>query len=197
MRVAAILLAFLPLVLPASANEIACTGAFAIDSSAARLVEIYGAENVVTVDSSSGDVAAPATVVYPDDPARRMRFVWWHGEALADPSYIEFPSAAVLPRGLTVGMTIAEVEALNGGPFTLAGFSEDLGGYTHFRNGLLADLDGDCTLSADFRPANHAGDPDTRPATNGADIASDDPRLTKVDMRLNAILLGYVHPDFR
>ena len=68
-------LCLLPLLLmtsPVAALEIACEGAFAIDSSEARLIEIYGADNVRT-----GIVPGPegtemlATEVYPDSPKRR------------------------------------------------------------------------------------------------------------------------------
>ena len=68
---------------PGLAEEIACEGAFGIDSSEARLIEIYGADNVVT-----GIVPGPegtemlATTVFPDDPKRSLQFVWWNEEAL-------------------------------------------------------------------------------------------------------------------
>jgi hypothetical protein len=198
MRARAFLLAFLSFVIPASADEIACTGAFAIDSSAARLIEIYGAANVVTGETAgSGDFAVPTTTVYPDDATRRIEFVWWHGEELADPSYIRFPPEAVLPPGLTVGMSIDEIEALNGEPFTLAGFDRDRGGYTHFRGEPLSDIPGDCVLSADFRPGAYPDDLDVSPVMGDVEVSSDNPLLVQMDVRLSAIRLGYVHPDLR
>ena len=84
---------------PAFASEIACEGAFGFDSSEARLIEIYGAGNVVT-----GTVPGPegtemlATTVFPDDPKRSLQFVWWNEQALSDPSYIELPAKLSAPE---------------------------------------------------------------------------------------------------
>jgi len=41
-------------------------------------------------------------------------------------------------NGLKVGMTIKEVEKINGKPFKIAGFSWDYGGYANFEGGKLS-----------------------------------------------------------
>lgn len=183
---------------PGFAEEIACEGAFGIDSSEARLVEVYGADNVVT-----GIVPGPegtemlATTVFPDDPKRSLQFVWWNEEALSDPSYIELPAKLSAPGGVHIGQSLAQVEALNGEPFTLLGFGWDYGGSAGFESGALSDLPGDCILSVRFEYGESPEGLDTLPAMGDKELSSDDPLLAQMQVRLYAVSIGYPHPDFR
>lgn len=183
---------------PGFAEEIACEGAFGIDSSEARLVEVYGADNVVT-----GIVPGPegtemlATTVFPDDPKRSLQFVWWNEEALSDPSYIELPAKLSAPGGVHIGQSLAQVEALNGEPFTLLGFGWDYGGSAGFESGALSDLPGDCLLSVRFEYGESPEGLDTLPAMGDKELSSDDPLLAQMQVRLYAVSIGYPHPDFR
>ena len=183
---------------PALAEEIACEGAFGIDSSEARLIELYGADNVVT-----GTVPGPegtemlATTVFPDDPKRSLQFVWWNEEALGDPSYIELPAKLAAPGGVHIGQSLAEVEALNGEPFTLLGFGWDYGGSAGFQTGALSDLPGGCILSVRFEYGESPEGLDTLPAMGDKELSSDDPLLAQMQVRLYAVSIGYPHPDFR
>ena len=183
---------------PALAEEIACEGAFGIDSSEARLIELYGADNVVT-----GTVPGPegtemlATTVFPDDPKRTLQFVWWNEEKLSDPSYIELPAKLAAPGGVHIGQSLAEVEALNGEPFTLLGFGWDYGGSAGFETGALSDLPGDCLLSVRFEYGESPEGLDTLPAMGDKELSSDDPLLAQMQVRLYAVSIGYPHPDFR
>ena len=183
---------------PALAEEIACEGAFGIDSSEARLIELYGADNVVT-----GTVPGPegtemlATTVFPDDPKRTLQFVWWNEEKLSDPSQIELPAKLAAPGGVHIGQSLAEVEALNGQPFTLLGFGWDYGGSAGFETGALSDLPGDCLLSVRFEYGESPEGLDTLPAMGDKELSSDDPLLAQMQVRLYAVSIGYPHPDFR
>jgi len=184
---------------PSPAGQVACEGAFAIDSSEARLLAIYGAGNVWT-----GIVPGPegtemlATRVFDGDPERRLEFVWWDEQARKDPSYIELGTGMVAPGGVRAGLTVDAVEALNGGPFTLTGFGWDYGGLASPETGALAGLPGGCILSIVFEP--------TRPVAPGTDtaaidgdrvVASGEPLLDAVDARVYRVSVGYPHPDFR
>lgn len=183
---------------PGFAEEIACEGAFGIDSSEARLIEIYGADNVET-----GIVPGPegtemlATTVFPDSPKRSLQFVWWNEEALSDPSYIELPAKLSAPGGVHIGQSLAEVEALNGDPFTLLGFGWDYGGSAGFETGALSGLPGDCILSVRFEYGEFPEGLDTLPAMGDKELSSDDPLLAQMSVRLYAVSIGYPHPDFR
>jgi len=198
MRVRHFLLPLLVLATPASAGEIACEGAFAIDSSEARLVDIYGAENVRT-----GIVPGPegtemlATEVYPDSPKRRLQFVWWDEEARTDLSYVELPPKLSGPGGPRYGMSVAEVEALNGAPFTLSGFGWDYGGHAGFDTGALSDLPGGCAVGVTFSPDSYPEGLDVDEIIGDRPVQSTNPLLEQVNARVDLVFISYPHPDYR
>src|SRR5689334_10319208 len=57
---------------------LACSGPFARDADRAALVARFGADNVRDEDvgGAEGDTVS-ATVLYPDDPKRRLEVTWW------------------------------------------------------------------------------------------------------------------------
>ena len=182
----------------AMAEEIACEGVFAIDSSEARLIEVYGAENVWT-----GTVLGPeamkmlATEVFRDNPKKKMQFVWWDEAARKNPSYIELPSKMVAPGGVRAGMSMAEIQALNGEPFTLSGFGWDYGGSGWIKSGKLADLPGDCILTLHFSAGTYPPGHDYDSITGDIEVQSGNPLLETVGAYLDWVSVGYPHPDFR
>jgi hypothetical protein len=198
MRAALFLASSILLAAPVFAEEIACEGAFGIDSSEARLIEIYGADNVWT-----GVVPGPegtemlATEVFRDTPKKKLQFVWWDEAARKDPSYIELPSKMSAPGGVRAGMTVGEVEALNGEPFTLSGFGWDYGGSGWIKTGKLASPPGDCILSLQFSPTEYPPGHDYDPISGDIEVQSDNPLLETVGARLDWVAVGYPHPDFR
>ena len=138
---------------PLKRDTLACEGPFAKDTSHAKLVTAFGVKNVVfkQVDGAEGS-KEKATVLFDDDPTRRV-VVYWHDErARARPSMISIsaPSLWVGPGGVGNGMKLTDVEKLNGKPFKLAGFDWDGGG-------LVRELDGrlkpsGCNLVIRFEP---------------------------------------------
>jgi hypothetical protein len=191
-------IALVALVTPALADEIACEGAFAIDSSEARLIELYGADNVVT-----GTVPGPegmemlATTAFPDDPKKRLQFTWWDEEALAEPSHIDLPSKAVAPGGIRIGMSLADVQAANGEPFELSGFGWDYGGSAGFDSGALSGLSGDCLLGLRFAYGEDLDGIDPLPVMGDKQLSSEHPLLAQMQVHVEAVSIGYPHPDFR
>ncbi|WP_316359043.1 hypothetical protein [Devosia sp.] len=183
---------------PSLGEEIVCEGAFAIDSSEARLIELYGADNVVT-----GIVPGPegsemlATTVFPDNPKKTLQFVWWDEAGLSSPSYIDLPPKMTAPGGVRIGMSLAEIEIINGEPFTLLGFGWDYGGAAGFESGALSNLPGDCLLSLDFDYGTSPPGVDTLPAMGDKELSSDDPLLAQMQVKVNSMSVGYPHPDFR
>jgi hypothetical protein len=179
-------------------TEFTCTGVFAMDSSEARVIETYGAENVVT-----GDVPGPegttmlATTAFPNDPEKSIQFVWWNEQDLTDPSYADLPDTMVGPKGARAGMTIAELVELNGEPFTLSGFGWDYGGFANIQKGELADLEGGCILSVRFAAGEYPEGVDDTSVMGDQEVSSDNPVLEELDVRVQSISVGYAHPDFR
>ncbi|MBJ3784832.1 hypothetical protein [Devosia sediminis] len=179
-------------------EEVACEGAFAIDSSEARLIEIYGAENVWT-----GTVPGPegtemlGTRVFPDDPERMLEFSWWDEEKREGLGNVDLPPNLAAPGGVRQGMTVAEVAEINGEPFALNGFGWDYGGYAGFKSGALSDLPGGCYLSLRFSPGDEPVKVNTDAIYGDRELQSTEPLLETVGAYVYGVSLGYPHPDFR
>jgi hypothetical protein len=133
-------------------DTIGCEGAFAKDTSHAKLVAAFGATNVTfkEVDAAEGS-KAKATVLFDDDPTRRI-VVFWHDEKRARPGMIRVsaPSLWIGPGGIGNGLKLTDVEKLNGKPFKLAGFDWDGGGFVRELDGKLKPAG--CNLVIRFEP---------------------------------------------
>ena len=123
---------------PQKRDAISCDGPFARDTSHAKLVTAFGAKDVTfkQVDAAEGSKEY-ATVLFDDDPTKRVVVFWHDAKARARPSMISVsaPSLWTGPGGVGNGMKLTDVEKLNGKPFKLAGFDWDGGG-------LVRELDG-------------------------------------------------------
>lgn len=178
-------------------EEVACTGVYAADSSEARVIETFGADNVVT-----GIVPGPegteilATTVYPDDPERTMQFGWWDEEKREYLSYVDLAPSQASPGGARIGMTVAEIVKLNGEPFTINGFWWDYGGYAFIEKGAFADNPDGCSVSIRF-DTTLDGAPDTNfdPISGEVTVPSDEPLLETLGAKVNVLSLGYPWPE--
>jgi hypothetical protein len=136
-------------------DALACDGPFAKDSSHAKLVAAFGAKNVTfkDVDAAEGS-KEKATVLFDDDPTKRI-VVFWHDEkARSRPSMINVsaPSLWVGPGGVGNGMKLTDLEKLNGKPFKLAGFDWGGGGFVRELEAKLKNPTGGCNLVVRFEP---------------------------------------------
>src|SRR5258708_22091468 len=70
-------------------NVLQCEGAFAKDTSHARLVQAFGRSSVafMEVDGGEGD-KVKASVIYPDESRRRVEVVWHDEKARSRPASI-------------------------------------------------------------------------------------------------------------
>jgi hypothetical protein len=182
----------------AMAEELRCEGAFSADSSEARLIEVFGPDNVVT-----GEVPGPegttmiATTVYPGDPERSFIVTWWDETSLSLLANATLPPSGAGPGGVHVGMDVAEVEALNGEPFTMLGFDWDYGGSAGFESGALAGLPGGCRLGLVFEAtATLPPGTDADPISGDREVPSNLPLLRQVQPRVAEVWIGYPHPDY-
>lgn len=191
---ALVLFSLLLLAAPAVAADLACEGPFAGDSSEARLIESFGKDNVVT-----GDVPGPegstilATTVFPNDPTKTIEFGWWDEEKHERIAYFTVPPGDTAPGGLKQGLTVKEVEALNGGPFQMYGFFWDYGGSAGFEGGKLGAAPGGCIVSVRFAVGDYPADLNVDAISGDMQISSSEPLLEKVDARVDTITVGY--PD--
>lgn len=200
---AAALLAATPLAAtPLAAKDkpapLACAGVYGPDSSEALVIETFGAENVVT-----GMVYGPegsellATTVFGDDDNRAIEFFWFDEDNRTHLSDVRLAPGQVGPGGVRIGMSVAQVAALNGEPFSVGGFWWDYGGYANMESGALAgQREGGCYLSIRFAPADdYPEDLDVTAVSGEVQVSSDDPLLETLDTRVQVLSLGYPWPD--
>lgn len=150
-------LALLPLLLaaaPALGAEIKCEGPFGAKATLGDIETAFGKDNVVTgeIDGPEGSTMI-ATTVFPDDPDKQFIVYWWDEEKHERLAGVELTAADTAPGGVRIGMSIEDVQKLNGEPFTLQGFYWDYGGAAGFQSGRLSDLPGGCSLNLTFQPS--------------------------------------------
>jgi hypothetical protein len=176
-------------------RAVACSGAFAKDSSHLKLATVYKSENVVFME-----VEAPegkklmASVLFPKDAKRRME-VWWQNEASRTGTHlivINGQSTWTAPKGLKLGLQLAALERANGKPFKLKGFGADnVGSVSDWQGGALASLTGGCKVGVYLRPDAKAS-PEARggvPATG--EFTSADANVKAVRPTISEIIIGY------
>jgi hypothetical protein len=105
------------------------------------------------VDAAEGS-KEKATVLFDDDPTRRIVVYWHDDKNRARPSTISVsaPSLWVGPGGIGNGMKLSDVEKKNGKPFKLAGFDWGGGGFVRELDGKLKPTAGGCNLIIRFEP---------------------------------------------
>jgi hypothetical protein len=179
----------------AAPDALACEGAFAKDTTHAKLVETFGRSNVafLEIDGDQG-VKVKASVIYPDDSRRRI-YVVWHDEKLRrHPATIrvDFRSGWHGARGLHVGSELAEVEKINGKAFKMMGFDWELGGrVSNWQGGALAKMPGGCELRFGFNPWADAPDEARDKVSGEKEFLSSDPNMRASKPTVSEIILSY------
>jgi hypothetical protein len=194
-------LACLVLLLAAPANAapkkpdpvVACTGPFAKSVTHASLVKAFGTRNVAIkrVGIGEGEMQA-ASVIFPRDAARRIEVLWIDEKRRRNPSEIRtgVESQWRTEHGIRRGMSLHEVEALNGRPFELWGFGFDYGGTSlDWKGGALATQAGGCTLTLRFSMRDGA---DNAGVYIGEQrLMSDSEAMRKADPVVDAVMLRF------
>jgi uncharacterized protein YciI len=137
------------------APSLACAGPFAKDTTHAKLVAEFGAKNVAFRDvETASDVKTQATVIFDDDPTRRIVVHWKDNKTRARPASIsiEAPSTWTGPGDVRNGLALKDLEKLNGGGFDVTGFGGIGGGEISGLKGPFADVPGGCTLKIRLEP---------------------------------------------
>lgn len=176
--------------------EFSCSGAYGPDSSEALLIETFGADNVVTamVPGPEGTEML-ATTVYPGDHLKSMQFVWWDEDNRTGLSYVDLAVDQAGPLGLRLGLSVAEVEAINGQPFIVGGFDWDYGGYANIEAGAIRDY-ADCFISIRFSPmGDYPQGIDASAISGDIEVPSSEPLLADVDAQVVVLSLGYPAPE--
>src|SRR5262249_30910841 len=109
------------------AHMVACSGAFAKDSSHLKLAMFFDSKNITFTDVEASGSKVPASVLFPNDPKRRLE-VWWSNPTARSNIHlivIGGQSTWAAPGGLRLGQSLEQVEKLNHKPFKLKGFDTD------------------------------------------------------------------------
>lgn len=188
--IGAVLISFATL--GARADELKCEGPFARDSDHSRLVAAFGQSNVKKDVMYQEGEPSNASIVFPKDDARRVEIFWWNEKARKRPSSIQAGGDWLGPKGVRVGMTLAEVEALNGRPFTLYGFGWDFGGASSdWKGGALDNLPGGCKLIVGFEEDENSDEDASRKVAGDHEFTSNQNEMKAVKPKVGTIGLSY------
>jgi hypothetical protein len=118
---------------------------------AADIERAYGKKNLKNMDLPGPEGSTfPGAKLF-EGTERELEIVWdpeKEGKKVVFDIRI-IGKAWTFENGLKAGMSIEEVEKINGKPFKVAGFSWDYGGYANFEGGKLA-----AKLSVRFNPSS-------------------------------------------
>jgi hypothetical protein len=177
-----------------AAHVVACSGVFAKDSSHQKLAMAFETRNVVYAQVDAGGSTKPASVLYGKEPKRRLE-VWWSDPVSRSHTHlivINGESAWAAPGGLSLGLTLAELEKLNGKPFKLLGFNKDrVASLSDWDGGALATPPGGCKLGLSLRADQSASASALAAFPADHEYASGDTALRAVNPTVSEILVGY------
>jgi len=178
----------------AKPRVIACSGLFGPDSNHAKLAVAFHAKNVgfAQVDAGSG-AKVMATVLFAGDPKQRLE-VWWSNPASRSATHlivINGQSDWIAPGELHLGLTLAELEQLNGKPFKLSGFDKNnVATLTDWGGGQLSAPAGGCKVGISLRAEPKAASASSNFSADRA-YSSNDAALRAVNPAVSEILIAY------
>ena len=160
------------------------------------LIARFGSPAVTREDVQVGEgETRPATVLFAGDSLRRLEIIWRDSSSPAQPSIVRLyggRSSWRVGPGVTLGMSLAELEQVNRRPFSLTGFHWDYAGtVTSWRGGALDSLPRGATrLLARFRPSSSAEAASAAEASTvvgDREFPSNHPAMRRLDPRIYAL----------
>jgi hypothetical protein len=179
----------------ASTHTVTCGGIFAKDSSHLKLAMTFDSKNITftDVDASNGS-KVPASVLFPNDPKRRLE-VWWSNQAARSGTYlivINGKSTWSAPGGLRLGLTLQQLEKLNKKAFKLKGFDKDgVATVSDWDSGELANLPGGCKSGLSLRADPKAPADAISALSPDKEFNSQDPQMLAAKPTVSEVLIGY------
>jgi hypothetical protein len=175
-------------------HAVACSGAFAKNSSHIRLAQIFGTQNLTFTEvDGPKNTKLSASVLYPKDPRRHLEVLWSNEASRANTRLIVIngQSTWIGPKGLRLGLPIAALEKLNGKPFQLAGLDQDnAGAVLDWQGGALDKVPGDCRIGIKMTPDPKASE-EAKSAAAGTTLMSSDAVVRAVNPKIAEIIIGY------
>jgi hypothetical protein len=175
-------------------RTISCSGVFGRESTHLKLAIAFDSKNLVftEVDGPEGS-KLNASVLFPNDPKRRLEVLWQNEASRADTSLIVIggKSQWTGPKNLRLGMTLAALEKANGKPFSLSGLDQDNGGSVlDWKGGAMASLPGGCKVGVRFA-ADPKAKEEARAAAAGKELDSNAAALKPAGLAVTEIIIGY------
>jgi hypothetical protein len=180
---------------PLAPLVLACSGTFAKDSSHLELVTAYKSKNITFTDVEAADgTKVPASILFPNDPKRRLE-VWWSDRNHRSDIHlivIGGQSTWTAPDGLRLGQTLEQVEKINQKPFKLKGFDKDhIATVSDWDGGTVATLAGGCNAGLSLRADPKASAEKIGALSADKEYSSSDPAIRATKPTITEILIGY------
>ena len=164
---------------PTGAHVVACSGTFAKDSSHLKLAMFFDSKNITFTDVAASDGSkVPASILFPNDPKRRLEVWWSNPTARKDIHLIVIggQSTWAAPGGLRLGQTLEQVEKLNHKPFKLKGFNKDrIATGSNWDGGALVTVAGGCKPGVSLRADANASAEEIGALSVDEEYSSSDP----------------------
>jgi hypothetical protein len=179
----------------APTTVVACSGTFAKASSHLELTTAFKSKNITFTDVEAADgTKVPASILFPNDPKRRLE-VWWSDRTHRSDIHlivIGGKSTWTAPDGLRLGQTLEQVEKLNHKPFKLKGFDKDrIATVSDWDGGALATLAGDCNAGLSLRTSIFSAEALASAFSADKEYSSSDPAIRAAKPTVSEILIGY------
>lgn len=169
-------------------------------TSRAKLVERFGAGNVIEDSVRYGDApAAPGSVLFPNDFTRRLEIVWVDPKTRVRPERVDLRGESgrwAVDPGIRLGMRLTDLERINGGPFTLTGFDWDYGGTViNWRGGKLARPAGVTPrIFIQLSPAESDTGAVRNAVAGDREFSSKNPAMQQLNPHIARISIAYILP---
>jgi hypothetical protein len=144
------------------------------------------------VDVGEGETRE-GTLVFPDDPRRRLRIVWGNQAGVHPKTWLMVDGESRWRGYLDIGLAtdLRTLERLNGRPFVLTGFDTDYGGTVlDWREGRLAPTASErCRLIVRLEPSPGAPRNLVDQVVGDRDVSSDHPAMQALNPLVFQIIL--------
>ena len=169
----------------------------------ADLIRRFGAAQVRrdSINTIETEMIA-GTILFPDDSTRRLEIIWGDTVAYARASWARAWGTGnrwTIAPGVRVGTPMAEIERLNGKPFTFSGFDWDYGGDVQsYDGGRLDAIWSADTIhaSAEFTLPEGASlsDAEMKQVIGDQTVRSDNPIVRKVRPVVSSVSVSWDRP---